>query len=43
MEKTDFRRNYNTMVLEAPGAEQVAIRSENVREVMLHTTLSRSY
>jgi len=42
-EKTDFRRNYNTMVLEAPGAQQVAIRSENVKETMLHTTLSRSY
>lgn len=41
-EKTDFRRNYNSMVLEAPGADQVAIRSENVKETMLHTTLSRS-
>ncbi|CAE7739682.1 CCNY [Symbiodinium microadriaticum] len=41
-EKSDFRRNYNTMVLQAPGAEQVAIRSENVKETMLHTTLSKS-
>lgn len=41
-EKSDFRRNYNSTRLEAPGAAQVAIRSENVKEAMLVTTLSKS-
>jgi hypothetical protein len=36
-------RNYNTMVLDAPGAKKVEMRSETVKEEMLHTTLSRSY
>jgi hypothetical protein len=38
-------RNYNTMVLEAPGAQQIAIKTENAAEAMLQTysTLSKSY
>lgn len=38
----DVIRNYNSTRLEAPGAAQVAIRSETVKEAMLVTTLSKS-
>lgn len=40
--KYDLHRHYNAMVTNAPGAQQVAIRSEGVKETMLHTTLSKS-
>ncbi|KAJ1415834.1 hypothetical protein B484DRAFT_352358 [Ochromonadaceae sp. CCMP2298] len=42
-EKTDFRRNYNVMVVNAPGAEHIAERSGEVRQQVLNkNTLSRS-
>mmetsp|Transcript_87018 Transcript_87018/g.170280 ORF Transcript_87018/g.170280 Transcript_87018/m.170280 type:complete len:307 (-) Transcript_87018:82-1002(-) len=42
-EKSDFRRNYNVMVVNAPGAEQIAERSGEVRQQVLDAnTLSRS-
>jgi|LauGreSBDMM110SN_4_FD.fasta_scaffold78297_1 hypothetical protein len=34
-EKKDFRRNYNVMVLNAPGAEQIAERSVGIKESFL--------
>ena len=41
-EKKDFRRNYNIMVIGAPNAQQVAERSEGIKEEYLATVLSRS-
>lgn len=42
-EKKDFRRNYNSMLVNAPGAEQVAERSEEVKQKVFNTmTLSCS-
>lgn len=42
-EKSDFRRNYNVMLVDAPGAEHVAERSGDVRQQVLDDhTLSRS-
>lgn len=38
----DAHRDYNSTRLEAPGAVEVAIRSENVKEAILVTTLSKS-
>jgi hypothetical protein len=36
-------RNYNALVLNAPGAEQVAERSGEMKQAVFHTmTLSRS-
>jgi hypothetical protein len=41
-EKKDFRRDYNIMVLNAPGAQQVAERSGGIKQTFLETTLSKS-
>eukprot|EP01039_Chlorochromonas_danica_P003519 gene3519-3855_t len=42
-EKKDFRRSYNAMVLNAPGAQQVEERSGEVKEEVFHNmTMSRS-
>lgn len=41
-EKKDFRRNYNVMVVTAPGSQHVAERSVGVKETFLNTTLSKS-
>ena len=41
-EKKDFRRDYNIMVLNAPGAKQVAERSGGIKQTFLETTLSKS-
>jgi hypothetical protein len=35
-------RNYNIMMIAAPGAQQVAERSEGIKEAVLATVLSRS-
>jgi hypothetical protein len=40
--RKDFRRKYNVMMTQAPGAEQVAKRTEEVKDEYLATTLSRS-
>jgi hypothetical protein len=40
--RTDFRRKYNVMMTEAPGAEMVSQRSEGIKEEFLATTLSQS-
>lgn len=41
-EKKDFRRDYNIMVLNAPGAKEVAERSGGIKQTFLETTLSKS-
>eukprot|EP00598_Pedospumella_elongata_P005577 CAMPEP_0184973036 /NCGR_PEP_ID=MMETSP1098-20130426/4939_1 /TAXON_ID=89044 /ORGANISM="Spumella elongata, Strain CCAP 955/1" /LENGTH=306 /DNA_ID=CAMNT_0027495455 /DNA_START=107 /DNA_END=1027 /DNA_ORIENTATION=- len=42
-EKSDFRRNYTVMMVNAPGADQIAERSGEVRQQVLdQNTLSRS-
>jgi len=38
----DFRRKYNVMMTQAPGAEQVQKRSEDIKDEYLATTLSKS-
>jgi hypothetical protein len=40
-EKSDFRRNYNSMVVGAPGARDIEQRTESVKEAVL-LTLSKS-
>ena len=43
-EKQDFRRNYNLTMLERRGnqeAKEVAIRTQGLKETILHTTLSK--
>ena len=35
-------RNYNAMMISAPGASEVAQRSEGMKETVLATVLSRS-
>jgi hypothetical protein len=35
-------RNYNIMLVNAPGADQIAERSEGMKEIMLGTVLSKS-
>eukprot|EP01041_Mallomonas_annulata_P007807 gene7807-15973_t len=41
-EKKDFRRDYNVMVVKAPGSQHVAERTIAVKETALNTTLSKS-
>lgn len=42
-EKRDFRRNYNFIMLNAPGANIVEQRSEEVKQIVFNSmTLSRS-
>lgn len=41
-EKTDFRRKYNAMLVPVPGVEMIEQRTEDFKEQVLHTTLSRS-
>jgi hypothetical protein len=38
-EKPDFRRNYNVMMVNAPGAKEVAERTEGIREQILSRSL----
>eukprot|EP00607_Mallomonas_marina_P001175 CAMPEP_0182430038 /NCGR_PEP_ID=MMETSP1167-20130531/36191_1 /TAXON_ID=2988 /ORGANISM="Mallomonas Sp, Strain CCMP3275" /LENGTH=169 /DNA_ID=CAMNT_0024614597 /DNA_START=699 /DNA_END=1208 /DNA_ORIENTATION=+ len=41
-EKNDFRRDYNVMVVKAPGSDHVAERTIAVKQTALETTLSKS-
>jgi len=41
-EKKDFRRDYNVMVVTAPGSQHVSERTISVKQIALETTLSKS-
>lgn len=41
-EKRDFRQQYNIMMVNAPGAASIAIRSVSIKQTFLETTLSKS-
>jgi hypothetical protein len=41
-EKKDFRNKYNVAQLQAPGADKVAKRSEDIKSGLLNTVLSKS-
>lgn len=41
-ENQDFRRKYNTMMVNAPGASQIEIKSQDMKDSVLQTTLSKS-
>jgi hypothetical protein len=41
-EKRDFRQQYNIMMVNAPGAASISIRSVSIKQTFLETTLSKS-